>query len=171
MTEKDWQNKAWNLIYRQRNVEKAIEYLDNVIEKYPQNDEALAIKANALNQLAGDTKKWDYSRDALKCAEKAIEINPRNDTALFNKAWSLCDLGNPEEALEYANKALEINSQNIYAWYNKAWAHYLLHEFETAIDCCDKIIQIDANYTDLAELMKWRIKRREFPEHLAKFKI
>lgn len=171
MTEKNWQNKAWDLIYKQREIKKAIEYLDNVIEQHPQNDEALAIKANAFNQLAADTKKWDYSREALKCAEKAIEINPRNDTALFNKAWSLCDLGNPKEALEYANKALEVSSQNIYAWYNKAWAHYLLHEFEKALDCCDRIIKIDVNFTDLAELMKLRIKRREFPEHLAKFKI
>lgn len=170
MAEKIWQQEAWDLIYKQKDIKRAIEYLDNVIEQHPQNDEALAIKANALNQLASDTKTWDFSREALKCAEKAIEINPRNDTALFNKAWSLCDLGNPQEALECTIKALEVNPKNIYTWYNKAWAHYLLHEIEKALECCNKIIEIDPHFTDLAEALKSRIETREFPDHLAQFK-
>jgi len=158
------------MIYTQKKVEKAIEYFDHIIEQHPQDDAAYATKSNALNQLASDTKKWDYTREALKCAEKAININPRNDTALFNKDWSLCDLGKPKEALEYADEALEVDPKNVYSLYNKAWAYYLLHEIEKALKCCDKILEIDPRFTNWVEDLKRRIEHREFPEHLTKFK-
>lgn len=170
MIEKDWENKAWDMIYEHRRMEEAIQYLSQIIRKMPQNDQAYAIMANLLNQLAKDTKNWDYSIEALKYAERAIEINPHNETALFNKAWSLIDLGKPREALEYAKRALKVAPRNVYAWYNKAWAHFLLDEAEKALECCNRIIEIDLNFADWAKELKNRIKNREIPEHLAKFR-
>ncbi len=158
------------MIYKQGKVREAIEYLDQIIEQHPQNDQAYAIKANALNQLANDTKQWDYSLEALECAAKSLQVNPSNETALFNKAWSLVDLGKPREALEYANKALEVNPNNVYAWYNKAWAHHLLYEIEEALNCCDKMVQIDPQFAGWAENMKHRIENRQFPKHLTRFR-
>lgn len=171
MIEREWQNKAWDMIYKQRKIKKAINYLNEFIKENPQNDQAFAIKANALNQLASDTKNWDYTVKALRYTEKALQINPNNETALFNKAWSLVDLGRPTEALEYADTALVINPNNIYAWYNKAWAHHLLHQIEEALRCCDKMIEINLEFTEWAGKMKNRIKNREYPEHLAKFSV
>lgn len=170
MMERDWQNKVWDMIYSQRKIKEAIKYLNQLIKQHHQNDQAYAIKANALNQLASDTKNWDNTIKALKCAEKALQINPNNETALFNKAWSLLDLGKPREALEYVDKALEVNPNNVYAWYNKAWAHHMLHQIEEALTCCDKMIEIRPEFTKRAQEMKNRITNREFPEHLAKFR-
>jgi len=169
MTEMDWQDKAWDMIYRQRKIKEAINYLNEVIKENPQNDQAFSIKANALNQLASETKNWDHTVKALRCAEEALQINRNNETALFNRAWSLVDLGRPTEALEYADKALEINANNVYAWYNKAWAHHLLHQIKEALMCCDKMKEIRPEFNGWAEKMKNRIKNRKFPEHLAKF--
>jgi len=170
MIEEDWESKVWDMIYNQKRIEEAIKYLDKILEQHPQNDQAYAIRANAFNQLASDTKNWNYTIEALKCADRAIQINPHNDIALFNKAWSLVDLGKPREALECANRALEANPNNVYAWYNKAWAHYMLYEIEEALNCCDEMKQIDPKFTRWAEDMKHRIENREFPEHLAKFR-
>ena len=86
MIERDWEDKAWYMIYSQRKIKEAIRYLNQVIKQHPQNDQAYAIKANALNQLANDIKNWGHTIKALKCAEKALQINPYNETALFNKA-------------------------------------------------------------------------------------
>lgn len=169
MTEVDWEDKVWDMIYRQGKVKKAIIHLNEVINENPQDDQAYAIKANALNQLANDTKNWDHTIAALRCVDEALQINPNNGTALFNKAWSLVDLGRPTEAIKYADKALEINPNNVYAWYNKAWAHHLLHQIEEALTCCNKMIEIDPEFTEWAEKMKSRIKNREFPEHLSEF--
>lgn len=170
MVEEKWESSVWEMIYGQGKIEEAVKYLDRVLAENPQNDTAHAIKANALNQLADDTKNWDHTTEALKCADKAIGINSRNDVALFNKAWSLVDLGRPREALEYADKAVGVDPQNAYAWYNKAWAHHMLHQIEKALECCGRMIEIDPSFTDWAEAMKNRIKKGEFPEHLAKFR-
>lgn len=170
MIERDWEDKAWYMIYSQRKIKEAIKYLNQIIKQHPQNDQAYAIKANALNQLANDIKNWGYTIKALKCAEKALQINPYNETALFNKAWSLVDLGEPRDALRYADKALEISPNNAYAWYNKAWAYHMLNRIEEALACCDKMTEINPEFTEWSEKMKKRIKNREFPEHLAKFR-
>lgn len=118
--EENWEKEVWHLIYGLRKIRKAIKYLDEVLKRNPRNDNALAIKANALNELANKEKNWQLSLQAIKCADEALKINPNNDTTLFNKSWALIDLGKPREALQHAEKALRINPTNEYAWYNKA---------------------------------------------------
>jgi tetratricopeptide (TPR) repeat protein len=106
---------------------------------------------------------------AIKCSDEALKINPRNDIALFNKSWSLIDLGKPREALQYAEKALRVNPRNEYAWYNKAWAHYLLGNRERAIECCNKALEISPG-NRIIEHGKEAFLRNRVPEHLRKFK-
>mgnify|MGYP000135471924 CR=1 FL=1 len=120
MVEENWENRVWDMIYKLGKIEEAISYLNQIIRQQPRNDQAYAIKANALNQLASDTRNWNYTLEAFKSADKVLQINPCNEIALFNKAWSLVDLGEPRMALRYADKALEVNPRNVYAWYNKA---------------------------------------------------
>jgi tetratricopeptide (TPR) repeat protein len=97
--EENWEAEAWRLIYGERKIREAIEYLDEVSKRNPRNDIAFAIKANALNELANKEKDWHLSLQAIKCADEALRINPNNDIALFNKSWALIDLGKPREAL------------------------------------------------------------------------
>jgi len=47
--------------------------------------------------------------EALKCYDKAIEINPNYAKAWFNKGIALSKLGRPDEALKCYDKAIEIN--------------------------------------------------------------
>lgn len=169
LAEENWEKKVWHLIYELRKIREAIEYLDEILRKNHGNDKALAIKANALNELANTEKNWQLSSEAIKCADEALKINANNDTALFNKSWALIDLGKPEEALRYAKKALEINPRNEYAWYNKAWAYYLLGKREKAIECCNKALQISPE-NRIIKQGKEAFLKNEMPEHLQKFK-
>jgi len=167
--EENWEKEAWRLIYGLRKIREAIEYLDGILKRDSRNDNVLAIKANALNELANKERNWQLSLEAIKCADQALEINPNNDTALFNKSWSLIDMGKPREALEYAEKALRINPKNEYAWYNKAWAYYLLGKREKTIECCDKALKISPR-NRIIEHGKKIFLENEMPEHLQKFK-
>lgn len=169
LIEENWEKETWRLIYGVRKIRKAIEYLDEVLERNPRNDTALAIKANALNELANKEKNWQLSLQAVECADEALKINPNNDTALFNKSWALIDLGKPREALQHAEKALRINPINEYAWYNKAWANYLLGKREKAIECCNKALKISPR-NRIIEHGKEIFLKNEMPEHLQKFK-
>lgn len=168
MVDENWEEKAWDLIYGRRKIREAIEYIDEVLEKNPRNDNALAIKANALNKLANSEKNWELSLEAIKCADEALKINPNNDTALYNKSWALFDLGKPEEALKNSEKALKVNPTNEYAWYNKAWAYYLLGKREKAIEYCNKALAISPG-NKIIEHGKETFLKNKMPEHLQKF--
>ena len=60
MIEENWEEKAWHLIYGLRKIGEAIEYLDEILKTNPRNDKALAIKANALNELANTEKTGNF---------------------------------------------------------------------------------------------------------------
>ena len=57
----------------------------------PQNDWTWFIKGMALNGL----KKYD---EALKCGDKALELDANSDWTWNNKAWALINLGRYDEA-------------------------------------------------------------------------
>jgi len=48
--------------------------------------------------------------EALKCFERALEIDPKDAAAWYNKGNALYDLGRYEEAIECYDRALEIKS-------------------------------------------------------------
>jgi len=76
--------------------------------------------------------------EALKCYDKAIEINPNNTTAWNNKGFVLDELVRYEEALKCYDKAIEINPNNTAAWTNKGAALYKLGRKSEAQRCYDK---------------------------------
>jgi tetratricopeptide (TPR) repeat protein len=61
--------------------------------------------------------------EAIKCYDKAIEIEPNNAEAWNNKGIVLGRLSNYEEAIACYDKAIELNPTDGRAWYNRAWAN------------------------------------------------
>jgi tetratricopeptide (TPR) repeat protein len=74
-------------------------------------------KGCSLNSLG----RYD---EAVRCYEKALEIDPRFAMAWNNKGASLGNLGRYryDEAIRCYEKALEIDPRIAAAWYNKAHA-------------------------------------------------
>ena len=79
------------------------------------------IRANALFNL-------NKKEEAIKCIDKAIEINPNYaDASVTMKANALFYLNKREEAIKCIDKAIEINPNYADAWYNKGYmvgVHY-----------------------------------------------
>lgn len=117
--------EIFDLLYAENKPEVAILRLNLILERTPENSEALALEAYALNKLANARKDWKYSKNAIALADKALALNPTNDIALTSMGWALIDLRQPAEATSYLIRATKANPRNEYAWYNLAWAQYL----------------------------------------------
>ena len=75
---------------------------------------------------------------AIKCFDKAIEIDPKNAAAWSEKGYALNELGNFLEAIKCFDKAIEIDPKNIFAYRGKGDALRRSRWHKEAIKCFDK---------------------------------
>ncbi len=116
--------------YQQRNIEKAMQKLNEAIELNAQNDQAYfwrALAKEKQNDLAGANE--DY--------QKAIEINPR---PVYYNNWgmNLAVDGFYREAIEIYDKALEQNDEYAQAILNKGVAMHYIGEWDKACELARK---------------------------------
>jgi tetratricopeptide (TPR) repeat protein len=76
--------------------------------------------------------------EAIKCHDKAIEIDPEYAYAWNNKGNSLHYMGRYEEAIKCYDKALEIIPKNADVWSNKGNSLHRMDRHEEAIKCHDR---------------------------------
>ena len=79
----------------------------------------------------------------VKYYTKALEIDPHNALAWYNKGYALGQLGRYEAAIHCYDKALEIDPKDALAWTNKGCGLHNLGRHEDAINCFDKALEID----------------------------
>ena len=77
------------------------------------------------------------SDKAIKCYDKAIEIDPNHSGAWFGKATSLKYLRRYDEAIKCFEKAIEIEPNYAAAWFGKATSLDSLDGFDEALDSLD----------------------------------
>ncbi|UXM84991.1 tetratricopeptide repeat protein [Methanococcus aeolicus] len=113
-----------------------------------------------------NSSKYD---EAIKCYDKALELNP-NDTTILNKKsqalakseekeklekiYNLVLKGNDatnnsdyKTALKYYNEALKIDPNITSIWNNKGNSLYYLGRYSESIECYNKALQLDPNNT------------------------
>lgn len=86
--------------------------------------------------------------EAIKCYDKAIEINPSSMEAWNNKGLALARTGRLAEAVQCYDKALLLNPGDVEIMYNKGIALALLGKSAEAIECYDKLLAINPNDAD-----------------------
>src|SRR5437016_13548501 len=72
--------------------------------------------------------------ESLTYHDKALEIKPDFDYALYAKGHALDNLGRHEEGLELIGQSLELNPNYDHAWMAKAEALHRLGRLEEARD-------------------------------------
>src|SRR5918998_804142 len=80
---------------------------------------------------------------AIKCFDKAIEVDPKNAAAWSEKGYTLNELGNLLEAIKCFDKALQIDPKNVFAYRGKGDALRRSRWHKEAIKCFDKAIEVD----------------------------
>lgn len=93
-------------------------------------------KGNSLDSLS-------RHEDAIRCFDKALELDPHFAHAWNNKGASLGMLGRYEEAVHCFEKALELDPRDAFAWNNKGNSLDRLGRYEEAIHCYDQTLEID----------------------------
>jgi serine/threonine protein kinase len=81
--------------------------------------------------------------EAIRCYDKALEIDPRYAAAWGNKGTSLNCLGLYDEAIRCHEKALEIDGLFATAWINKGNSLNSLGRYDEAVRCSEKALEID----------------------------
>jgi len=80
--------------------------------------------------------------EALKCFDKATELDPKNIGILENEGYMLERRGMYDKAIECFDKAIEACPECDYPWLDKGSALHIQGKYEDAIICFDKAIEI-----------------------------
>ena len=167
MKDSGLRGQIFGLLYSQKKPEQAILQLNRIIKASPEDSEALALRAYALNKLANSLHDWKYTQHAFASAERALAFNPDDDIALISKGWALIDLGRAQEALSPLQRTTRANPANEYAWYNLAWAQYLTGDAAGSKESIERALKINpAN--PIIKRGKEMMEKGEIPDHLRK---
>jgi len=98
--------------YYSGDFEKALDYLDIIIEQNPNDVEALNTKGAVLGELG----KYD---EVLSISDKIIELDRRFPDSWINKGVVFAKLKRFEEALSAFNHAITLKEDSSFAWDNK----------------------------------------------------
>ena len=74
----------------------------------------------------------DYS-GAIEDCSKAIELNPENAIAYYNRGGAKLRQENYRGAIEDYSKVIELNPEFVIAYYNRGNARYALEDYRGAI--------------------------------------
>lgn len=163
----DLRERVFSLIYSKNKTEEAILQLNGILKASPENSQALALKAYALNKLANTRREWTYSGQALQYANRALALNPSDDIALISKGWALIDTGKAMEGLPVLQQAVRVSPNNEYAWYNLAWAQYLTGNGVASTESIARALRISPG-NSIIKRGKEMMERGKVPQHLKK---
>ncbi|MGB3459606.1 MAG: tetratricopeptide repeat protein [Halobacteriota archaeon] len=129
-----------NFYFESKNYEKAIEQYGKVLEKEPENDNALFNRGRAYNE------KGDYDK-ALEDYNLYLEkIDPNGAAAYNNRGNAYSGLKQYERAIEDYSKAIELNLKYADAYYNRGLAYRKLKQYERAIEDYNKAIDLNPKH-------------------------
>jgi tetratricopeptide (TPR) repeat protein len=104
--------------------------------------------ASSWNDRGVDLYALDKYDEALKCYDKAIELDPQSSLAWNNKGSALFSQGKYDEAIQAYDRAIEIAPKYASAWNNKGSVLYNIGKYNEAIQAYDEAINLnpeDAN--------------------------
>lgn len=120
--------------------ERAIEYLDKVLDISPRDPKALYKKGFSLGRLG----KHD---EAITWYEKALEENPEDAQLWHMKCESERETESYEDALFSADRAIQISPDFANAWFSKGSLLQLLGKLVEAYACFLEVLRLDPNHT------------------------
>ena len=124
---------------RTNKFDDAIKFIDEVLERQPENSRANALKFTTYymsNQL----------EKARQVGTKAADLNPKSDYIVNNQACLQLGKGYAEEAQDLLDSLVKEKGDNPQWLYNLGLAHAQLGKFETAIDTFNRVLDIRPDY-------------------------
>ena len=155
LIKKAWHNLVNDGILYQRDHEKSTYRSSFILTLFSQLDFVNIIREGPLCVRLDSAELKNYE-EADECYDKALEIDPKEKDAWFEKGIALGSLGKFEEEIECYEKALEIDPGYKKAWFNKEKVTWLnkglvlsgIEEYKDAIKCYDRALEIDCEYKE-----------------------
>lgn len=132
-----------NQLFLAKKFAESITLYDQVLEKTPDNVDALNNKGYALSKLK-------QHQDAISCYDLALQKHPNEKTILTNKISSLRKLKSYDMALDHCNQILNSEPHNNIILYHKERILSSIGDYSGAIECCDIILN---DYPQNAEVL------------------
>ena len=132
-------------------------YYDEIEYCREQKDDVSALAyAEKLVASRGEARDWsekgrclnrlDRDDEALKCLDKAIEIDSNYAKAWAYKGNVLRNLKRYDEALVFYDKAIILDDNDKLVWYWRGIVLNTLERYNEALVSFDRAIELDANY-------------------------
>ncbi len=86
--------------------------------------------------------------EAIRCYDRASEIDPEHAETWNNKGICLRKLGRLEEALVCHEKAVACNPPEVLGWYNKALVQEDLGRIQNAVNSYESYLAAATTYAD-----------------------
>ena len=103
---------------------------------------------------------WKDLKKAIRCYDKAIELDQNNTRPWTNKGNVLGKLERNNEAITYFDKAIELDPKNINAWNNKLTTLKKLGKHEEVENVLLKLIELNKNEGS-SEMSKQKVTQKE----------
>ena len=95
---------------------------------------ALAEEPGTLSNLGAAYLKIGRCQDAMRCLERALQLQPDNVDALVNVAAALVASGRADEAVLAYDKAIEVGADDPVIYHNRSHARLVLGDFARGWD-------------------------------------
>jgi serine/threonine protein kinase/Flp pilus assembly protein TadD len=122
---------------------------------------------NCLQSIGRPEEAREAFADALRVAERHVELYPEDVRALYLGAGALSQVGDRQRSLEWIARALAIDSEESTILYNVACTYSLLGEKEKSLDCLEKAvhngfghkewIENDPDFTSLRDHPRFKV--------------
>jgi tetratricopeptide (TPR) repeat protein len=147
---------------KKKDINKGLENINRILNKYPKSDKLFFIKAIIYMQL-------DQIEKAKKYIQKSIELNPNNDIYYYYYAV-LAEIHNDDTEVEnYLLQCLKYNSNNAGAL-NFLGYYYLEKnkKYDYALELIKKAIKLQPNNTAFIDSLGWahyKLKKNEIAKN------
>jgi tetratricopeptide (TPR) repeat protein len=128
------------------NLESLLQHETGEVISPPQSKE---LEAGEWTNKGASLGNLGRNEEAIRCFDKAIELDPQDARAWNNKGNCLRLLGRHEEAIRCFDKAIELDPQDAAAWMNKGTALGSLDRLDEAIYCFDKALELDPRFVEV----------------------
>lgn len=117
-------------------ITKKMEFFESV--GIPDDPKVLLSKAKLLSE-----KKMYL--EAIRLAEKLVEIEPDKSDGYWRLGWDYSKLNQPDKAIEYYKKAIELNEKDSSAHNNLAVAYEAIEQYYDSLKGFDRAIELSPN--------------------------
>lgn len=132
---------------KQGKIEESKKLIDEAIAKYPKDPNLLVEKINGFLEGA-------QYQDALTYVNNLLDVEPKNDGALFIKGLAYEKIGNEDSVVYYYLRSAELNPKSIKPW-NNLGALYV-NKANAMLEQMNKLGNSSADMKKYEELKKQR---------------